>query len=211
MFEMGVISLSTLGTKGVMFAVWVSGSVRIYMCRFSWLVFNSVNLLGILLVVLLMGYFITPFFGLVINKVNEFTQIRPNKVNRPKHRSYSTLNSIASQDKTLKQSLLCNEEGPGGGSDATAFSSYTINPWFLTGFTDGEGSFILSVVRNKESKVGWRVKPLFQIGLHKKDKALLEQIKSYFGVGKINSTHGPETIQYYVASVKDLAVVISHF
>jgi len=127
-FEMGVISLSTLGTKGVMFAVWVSGSVRIYMCRFSWLVFNSVNLLGILLVVLLTGYFITPFFGLVINKINEFTQIRPNKVNRPKHRSYSTLNSIASQDKTLKQSLLCNEEGPGGGSDATAFSSYTINP-----------------------------------------------------------------------------------
>ena len=98
--EMGVISLSTLGTKGAMFAVWASGSVRIYMSRFSWLVFNNIN---------------------------ESTQIWPNRVNKPKHRSYSTLSSIASQGKTLKQSLLRNEEGSGGGSDATALSSYAIN------------------------------------------------------------------------------------
>jgi hypothetical protein len=122
-----MISLSTLGTKGAMFAVWVK-DVRIYMSRFSWLVFNSVNLLGLLLVVSLRGCFITPFFDLVINKINESPQIWYNRVNRPKHRSYSTLSSIASQGKTLKQSLLCNEEGPGRGSDATALSSYAINP-----------------------------------------------------------------------------------
>ena len=49
-------------------------------------------------------------------------------VNRPKLGSYSTLSSIASLGKTLKQSLLRNEEGPGEGSDATALSSYDINP-----------------------------------------------------------------------------------
>jgi hypothetical protein len=29
-----------------------------------------------------------------------------------------------------------------------------IDPWFITGFTDAEGCFSLSVVRNKKSKVG---------------------------------------------------------
>ena len=55
-----------------------------------------------------------------------------------------------------------------------------MNPVFVTGFSDAEACFTLSVVRNKERKVGWRVNHSFQITLHKKDKALLEQIQSYF-------------------------------
>lgn len=62
-----------------------------------------------------------------------------------------------------------------------------MNPWFVTGFSDAEACFTLSVVRNKERKVGWRVHYSFQITLHKKDKALLEQIQSYFLVGSITS------------------------
>ena len=182
--EMGVISLSTLGTKGTMFAVWASGSVRIYMSRFSWLVFNNIN---------------------------ESTQIWPNRVNRPKHRSYSTLSSIASQGKTLKQSLLRNEEGSGGGSEATALSSYAINPWFLTGLSDGEGSFGVSIINSPASRVSFSVKPVFSIGLHTKDGAVLEQIKSLWGVGKIYYGHGPQTIQYRVESIKELQTVIKHF
>ena len=50
----------------------------------------------------------------------------------------------------------------------------TMDPWFVTGFTDAEGSFILSIVRNKELKVGWRVQAIFEICLSQKDQALLE-------------------------------------
>lgn len=32
-----------------------------------------------------------------------------------------------------------------------------INPWWVTGFIDGEGSFIISIVKNN-NKVGWQVK-----------------------------------------------------
>jgi len=34
------------------------------------------------------------------------------------------------------------------------YVSGAIDPWFITGFTDAEGCFTLSVVRNKELKVG---------------------------------------------------------
>jgi len=48
---------------------------------------------------------------------------------------------------------------------------------FITGFTDAEGCFTMSVVKHNNSKLGWAVRLYFQIGLHEKDKALLEQIK----------------------------------
>ena len=62
----------------------------------------------------------------------------------------------------------------------------SLHPWFITGFADGEGCFTLSLVRNKKLKIGWGVKAVFSIGLHQKDLALLEQIKSFFGVGSIH-------------------------
>jgi hypothetical protein len=50
----------------------------------------------------------------------------------------------------------------------------------------------------------------FQICLHEKDKALLEEIKNYFGVGNI-SKHGPQSTQFRVQSVNDLGAIVKHF
>ena len=49
-----------------------------------------------------------------------------------------------------------------------------MNTWFLTGFSDAEGCFVISVLQNKELKIGWVVKLKFKIGLHKKDRIILE-------------------------------------
>jgi hypothetical protein len=57
---------------------------------------------------------------------------------------------------------------------------------------------------------GYRVKLFFQIGLHSKDKVLLEQIQGKFGVGKINK-HGSESLGLRVQSFKELEVIINHF
>ena len=73
------------------------------------------------------------------------------------------------------------------------------------------GAFVVSITKNKNFKLGWKVHLLFAISLHKRDKALLEQIQNYFKVGSINWTHEPESIQYRVQSIKDLRVVIDHF
>ena len=54
------------------------------------------------------------------------------------------------------------------------------------------------------------MKLLFTIGLHEKDKAILEQIQNYWGAGRIYK-HGPQSIQYQAYSVKDLQIIFSHF
>ena len=54
---------------------------------------------------------------------------------------------------------------------------YKLNPWFITGFTDGEGSFILTIIKDNKYKLGWRAACRFVISLNKKDLKLLNKIK----------------------------------
>jgi len=54
------------------------------------------------------------------------------------------------------------------------------------------------------------VKLFFEIHIHKKDLALLEQIQTFFGVGKVY-TKNNDSISYLVTSVKDLQVIREHF
>jgi hypothetical protein len=82
---------------------------------------------------------------------------------------------------------------------------------WITGFVDGEGSFYIKITTSLTHKAGWSVQACFSIGLHKKDKALLELIRlSLGGVGKIYSTNN--TAYYEVRSIKELTeVIIPHF
>lgn len=90
------------------------------------------------------------------------------------------------------------------------FSTSRLNPNYITGFTDGEGCFIVGISSDPRCKTGFRVKATFQIGLHEKDLALLEQIKLFFGVGNITKL-GAESIQYRVSGLEDLYLIIDHF
>lgn len=86
----------------------------------------------------------------------------------------------------------------------------SLNPYFITGFTDAEGSFCLTITKNSNYSFGFTVKCVFKINLNTKDRALLEMIKEHFRVGKIYK-HGENSIQYLVSSLKDLEVIIAHF
>lgn len=56
-----------------------------------------------------------------------------------------------------------------------------MNPFFITGLTDAEGTFSAIVKKNSHYRLGWRVDLVFQIALHKKDLEFLKLVKSYFG------------------------------
>ena len=88
--------------------------------------------------------------------------------------------------------------------------SFSLNPWFITGFTDGDGSFSVSIAK-KKSGMGWKIQPVFSIGLDEKDLDLLVQIKAFFKAGKIyTSKRG--IIYYTVGSTKDLIkYILPHF
>ena len=85
-----------------------------------------------------------------------------------------------------------------------------IDPHFLTGFADAEGSFVLSITKSNNVKLGWVIKPRFQIHLHKKDLFVLEAIQNFIGVGKIYITNAG-SVEYRVFSIKELKVVLDHF
>ena len=57
-----------------------------------------------------------------------------------------------------------------------------LNPWFITGFADGEGSFSLSVRDIDMLTKKGRVLYVFSIGLHKKDEGILKSIKHTLGI-----------------------------
>lgn len=57
-----------------------------------------------------------------------------------------------------------------------------INPWFVTGFLDGEGCFMIYIRKNSKYSTGWTIQLVFKIVLHKKDIDLLDSIQKLFGL-----------------------------
>ena len=55
---------------------------------------------------------------------------------------------------------------------------FNLNPWFVTGFSDAEASFGISIYldRRNKKRANWIVKPSFQISLHSRDINLLLQL-----------------------------------
>ena len=85
-----------------------------------------------------------------------------------------------------------------------------IDPWWVTGFTDDEACFHLSITKSKKHKLGWEVRMSFTITLHQKDYRILEKIKSYFKVGQILE-QGSKVVVYKIQSINDFLVLIDHF
>ena len=85
-----------------------------------------------------------------------------------------------------------------------------MNPWFLTGFSDGEASFILYIQKTNNTKIGWASWVAFEINLSGKDLSILKSIKSYLGVGGINQK-SDGTCVYYVRQFQDISILIDHF
>lgn len=93
---------------------------------------------------------------------------------------------------------------------STQNTSNKLDPNYITGFADGEGCFYIGISPNSKYDSGFRIKLSFQIGLHEKDKELLNLIKSYFGVGKISILAG-DSVLYRVTSIEELKFIIDHF
>jgi len=88
-----------------------------------------------------------------------------------------------------------------------------LNPWFVTGFIDAEGTFCTTIYKNKAYKTGWVVRSFFEIGLNQRDSYLIYQLKDFFeGIGTISLDKKANVLKYSTASLKDLSsIVIPHF
>src|SRR3990172_10301727 len=87
---------------------------------------------------------------------------------------------------------------------------------WVAGFVDGEGTFSVSVFRNKTSKFGWQVFTEFIVTQGEKSLPALEFLQNFFGCGKIfinrrKDNHKEDIYRYCVRSVKDLQSIIIPF
>jgi hypothetical protein len=62
--------------------------------------------------------------------------------------------------------------------------------YYLTGFTDGEGSFSVAIIRHPMQKFGWMINPCFHVYQHEKHRYVLELFRSVFKTGKIYRKSG---------------------
>lgn len=60
-----------------------------------------------------------------------------------------------------------------------------LSPWYIVGFTDGEGCFAILISKHKTKKSGRDANLCFEIELRGDDKPILELIQKRFDCGRI--------------------------
>lgn len=84
-----------------------------------------------------------------------------------------------------------------------------LNPNYICGFIDGEGSFSVSIGRHKTLKRGLEVRPEFEIELRADDREILERLCKTIGCGKIYDCSYERYgwhphVKYKITSTKDM-------
>jgi hypothetical protein len=91
-------------------------------------------------------------------------------------------------------------------------SDVPLDPWYVTGLTEGEGCFCISLAIRAKLRTGLEVRPSFSLSLNEKDLELLEGLQAFFGCGWIRESKGDSTFKYEVRSIGDLAgIILPHF
>lgn len=91
-----------------------------------------------------------------------------------------------------------------------------LDPWYIVGFTDGEGCFSISIFKNSTTKLGYQVFPEFVLTQGAKSAEVLEEVQSYFDCGRIyenrrSDNHRENLYRYCVRSLTDLQSKIIPF
>ena len=87
-----------------------------------------------------------------------------------------------------------------------------IHPDYITGYVDGEGSFLVSFSPRDKLTSGLDVRPSFSVSQRKDRCEVLSLMKSYFGCGSIRFNRYDQTNRFEVRSLGHLnRVVIPHF
>src|SRR5579875_4039273 len=107
-------------------------------------------------------------------------------------------------------------ENVSGGDDQqeTVQQMSRLDASWVVGFVDGEGCFSVSVHRNPYVRRtrGWQVMPVFQVYQHEDHRAVLEALRTFFGVGTIRPK-GPRSsvVTYSVSGLSRLSTTVIPF
>jgi len=109
-----------------------------------------------------------------------------------------------------------SSENPTGADNQqeTAGLRLELEPHWVVGFVDGEGCFSVSIHRNPNARTtgGWQLHPVFHVYQHMRYRAVLEELVTFFGCGRVRPK-GPKSSvwTYAVDSLKRLEELILPF
>ena len=73
-----------------------------------------------------------------------------------------------------------------------------MDPWFVTGLIDAEGTFTVSVLKSSTTKTGWVINARFKITVHIADLDLILKLKNFWGVNVGKIVNFKDTCTYRV-------------
>lgn len=85
-------------------------------------------------------------------------------------------------------------------------SQNRLNPWYVIGFVDGEGSFHIALYKDPRMKVGWKAIPEFHVSQRFTSRHVLDDLVKFFGCGyvKFNHQKNPNDVTHvYVVRNRD--------
>ena len=105
----------------------------------------------------------------------------------------------------------CNTPALAKGMDVYE-DQLALDPWYVTGLTEGEGCFCVSFAVRPKMRTGLEARPSFSLSLNERDRDLLQGLQQFFGCGWIRESRSDRTFKYEVRSAANLtASVVPHF
>jgi LAGLIDADG endonuclease len=87
-----------------------------------------------------------------------------------------------------------------------------LDPWFVSGLTEGEGCFCVSFALRAKLRTGLEVRPSFSLSLNERDLRLLEDLRAFFQCGWIRESKHDRTFKYEARAIGDLLQrILPHF
>jgi hypothetical protein len=108
-----------------------------------------------------------------------------------------------------------SSDKPSGADNQQETRSVALDPWWIVGFTDGEGCFSVSVHRNDLARPtgGWHLQPTFQVSQHEDHRVILLALRDFFDCGTVRSKGEKSAVEVYVvhSTIKLVERVIPFF
>jgi hypothetical protein len=79
-----------------------------------------------------------------------------------------------------------------------------IDPNWLSGFTEGEGCFLVDIFKSSTMKSGFQVKLLFKITQHSRDEQLMRSLEEYLNCGNYQPSANRDAGDFVVTKFSDI-------
>ena len=87
-----------------------------------------------------------------------------------------------------------------------------LDPWFVSGLTEGEGCFCISLALRQKLRTGLEIRPSFSLSLNERDLELLRDLQAFFECGWIRQSKTDRTFKFEARAIEDLLnPIIPHF